>query len=319
MSTKKKLIVLFINFLLIVSLSLCINHGNTENLLDNTTVNRDKSNYIFEIILEHEIIISKREIMNPAIETRIFDSDDHQTVLDYNWDFIIDDVTLESIKYSDFSHNGYKTGTWDFNGTIQNSTVSLKLFFTLETNNTYQDPNTNSKDLVSEEYLLPSEGIWSDDPSIIELSNNIVQEDDNDLEKLEKIYTYVSELDYIETGKSRGDAIKSLERGGGDCEDKTFLLCALLRAQNIPARPVMGFIYGEKIAHTWAEVYLEKWITVDPTNMHLFFLPARYIKLSSGKGYYDLITFHYETNFPEEQIVKINYLKFQIKELTDFD
>lgn len=314
-----KSIILFFSFLLILFLPLCVTQHNNEDSLINNEINKNKYNYIFEITLEHEIIISNKQIINPTIETRIIDSNHHQTVLDYKWELTENGVTLEPDKYSNFSYYDNQTGKWDFNGTFQDSNISLKLFFTLETNNTYYDPEKEFNSLDHKFYLLASEGISSNDQRIIDLSKEIVQEATNDLDKLKKIYEYVSQMEYIYTSNPRGDSVRCLEQGGGDCTDKAFLLCALLRAQNIPARPVMGFIYGESIAHTWAEVYLGKWVTVDPTNMHLFFLPARYIKLSSGRGYYDLITFYYETTFPEAQIVKIKYLKFEIEEITDYN
>jgi hypothetical protein len=55
----------------------------------------------------------------------------------------------------------------------------------------------------------------------------------------------------------------------GDCGEHTALAVALLRASGIPARPIVGLIYyppgGGFGYHAWTEVYIGKWLQMDPT------------------------------------------------------
>ncbi len=52
-----------------------------------------------------------------------------------------------------------------------------------------------------------------------------------------------------------------------DVDGHTVLLVALARASGIPARPVSGILLagGRFYLHSWVEVYLDRWVPVDPT------------------------------------------------------
>ncbi len=63
------------------------------------------------------------------------------------------------------------------------------------------------------------------------------------------------------------DAVRVLETGHGDCNERTVLYVALARASGLPARSVAGLLYldGRFYYHAWPEVYLGDWVAVDPT------------------------------------------------------
>ncbi len=62
-------------------------------------------------------------------------------------------------------------------------------------------------------------------------------------------------------------ALQVLKMKKGDCNEHAVLLTALLRTAGIPAREVAGVVYqnGYFFYHAWVEVFLGKWIPVDPT------------------------------------------------------
>lgn len=311
---KKSKFLFFILFLLVlVFSSFCLSMSIDET--NRTIVDKNKSNYHLQLRIQYEINVNNEDILEPSIEARLFDSNEHQKINNYTWNLLINENNYSSSKYSTFYFYESKTGKWDFENLNRKSSILLDLKFEIDTNNTYQNTLPLDKNNKYELYLVPSGGIESNDPKIIELSKKITEGYVTDVDKVKALYKYVSEIDYIEDIEGRGSALKCLQRGAGDCDNKAFLLCALLRAQDIPARPVFGFIHGEEIAHTWVEVYLGQWTNIDPTNKHLFYLPARYVKLASGNGYYDIVTVYYKTDSNDEDEIEIKDLKFEIIEI----
>ena len=62
-------------------------------------------------------------------------------------------------------------------------------------------------------------------------------------------------------------ALGTLRTRVGDCNEHTQLVVALARAAGIPARVAAGLAYldGKFYYHAWPEVWLERWVAVDPT------------------------------------------------------
>lgn len=310
---KKNKFLFFILFLLILVSSFCLDKSINET--NKTIVDKNKGSYQLQVRIQYEVKVNNEDILEPSIEARLIDSNEHQKINDYSWNLLINDSNYSSSKYSNFYYYECKTGKWDFERLPRNSSILLDLVYDIDTNNTYQNELSLDKNNNYEIYLIPSGGIESNDPKIIELSQKVTEGFISDVDKIKALYDYVSEFDYIGDMDGRGSALKCLQKGGGDCDNKAFLLCALLRAQDIPARPVFGFIHGEDVAHTWVEVYLGQWMNVDPTNKYLFYLPARYVKLTSGNGYYDIVTVYYKTDSSDENEIEIKDLKFKIIEI----
>ena len=59
----------------------------------------------------------------------------------------------------------------------------------------------------------------------------------------------------------------------GDCTEHSLLTVAILRAAGIPARPVVGLVYGESersfVGHMWVEAHVDYWRTLDALNLAL--------------------------------------------------
>jgi transglutaminase-like putative cysteine protease len=148
------------------------------------------------------------------------------------------------------------------------------------------------------EYLQASQGIESDNNSIINLSARLTQDLDTDWEMANAITRWVAaNIKYDGASASRnGGALQALQTNSGVCEDFATLSAALARAAGIPARVVYGYAdTGTRwpqagsfalrgFRHAWVEYYLQGrgWVPAEPTrsrtNLYFGTLPHnRYI------------------------------------------
>ncbi len=78
------------------------------------------------------------------------------------------------------------------------------------------------------------------------------------------------------------------EQQKGVCQDFAHLMIALCRRDGIPARYVVGYLFGEGETHAWVETFDGKrWCGFDPTNNCL--IDDGYICLTTGRDYNDCI------------------------------
>jgi hypothetical protein len=127
--------------------------------------------------------------------------------------------------------------------------------------------NLNSSKINS--FLSPTEGIESNNPYIVELAKKITNNSIDDFEKVVRIALFVyKNISYdLSTVDLNQSALSTLLRKSGVCEGKARLFVALARAVGIPSRFVAGIsVQNNSLGlHAWAEVYLGKWVEVDPT------------------------------------------------------
>ena len=125
-------------------------------------------------------------------------------------------------------------------------------------------------------YISASNYVNSDDPAIIELSSNLVNDDMTDMEKAKAIHDWVAgniEYDYqayLEGDLGLKTASATLQDGSALCSGYSFLYAALSRAAGLTAKVVYGQIKSsqgwEAQKHAWNEVMINgKWINVDST------------------------------------------------------
>ena len=164
------------------------------------------------------------------------------------------------------------------------SSETIVLDYTVDAN------GTSVGDILTEEYLAgylqASSKVESEHPEIIATALGIVEGLDNDRDKVEKIYSFVTghlEYDKNELYRNKG-ALSALRTGRGVCEEYATLFVGLSRAAGVPARVVNGYTDprgtgevwdispGESFSlngyrHAWAEFYVEDegWLPVDPT------------------------------------------------------
>jgi transglutaminase-like putative cysteine protease len=82
-----------------------------------------------------------------------------------------------------------------------------------------------------------------------------------------------------------------LQQGKGVCQDFAHLMIAILRAFDVPARYVSGYIHRpnkDSQSHAWCEVWLPDlgWMGIDPTNDRIVGEP--FIKVATGRDYTDV-------------------------------
>lgn len=132
---------------------------------------------------------------------------------------------------------------------------------------------------VLAEHTLPAKFWDSQDPSIQELANSLVD--------IKAIYDYTVDtlryttrpLDQFFERLGAKTALQDRYRFDATCQEYTDLFIALARSQGIPSRRVVGIAYSNNeelrpsnlqtdILHTWPEYYdteQRAWISVDPT------------------------------------------------------
>ncbi len=79
-------------------------------------------------------------------------------------------------------------------------------------------------------------------------------------------------------------AIEVLHAGKGDCNEHTVLYVALARSVGLPARTAAGLVYlrGRFYYHAWPEVWLGRWVAVDPT-LGQFPADASHLRFVTGE------------------------------------
>ena len=135
-----------------------------------------------------------------------------------------------------------------------------------------------------ERYLESSPFIQSNDQLIIEVANKIVHSEKDPLNMVKAITQWVYETIEKKPTMSIPSALEVIKTKVGDCNEHTTLFTALARAKGIPTRIITGIVFFERnfFYHTWAEVFLGQWISVDPT-MNQFPADATHIGFVEGE------------------------------------
>lgn len=121
------------------------------------------------------------------------------------------------------------------------------------------------------EALEPEPLIQSDDPRIIEAARTMTRRRYRGTDDPRRAAEMLTEGVYDRLKKeitfSVPSALQVLESGQGDCNEHTVLYVALARALGLPARTAVGLVYvnGAFYYHAWPEVWLGRWVAVDPT------------------------------------------------------
>jgi transglutaminase-like putative cysteine protease/cytochrome c-type biogenesis protein CcmH/NrfG len=114
-------------------------------------------------------------------------------------------------------------------------------------------------------FLNPTTRINSNDPRIVALAKQIAGEDHDGRSVARKIgeWTYGN----LKWKKVESDAVETLASREADCLEHSELYAALARSLGLPARVVTGAALGGGSfgAHAWVEIYLGKWVEIDPT------------------------------------------------------
>lgn len=106
----------------------------------------------------------------------------------------------------------------------------------------------NTSDIIHELYCQTEPLFEMNDPTLISLSNSLVEGLTNPIDKAKAIYDYVSEnIEYVGQAVERG-ALWAYQNKEGDCSEFSNLMITLLRIQGIPARKCTGMILSNATA-----------------------------------------------------------------------
>ncbi len=130
----------------------------------------------------------------------------------------------------------------------------------------YELPN-GARATVMSVFLDPEPLLEVDNPEIIVLARRLRGAERDPRVVAERIERWV--YDSVEAKISIGvpSALRTLRTRTGDCNEHTQLYVALARAAGIPARVAAGLalVEGKFYYHAWPEIWLERWVAVDPT------------------------------------------------------
>jgi len=183
-----------------------------------------------------------------------------------------EDKALEVIPVTDFQfddsfHLRFGPGTYQVTIHVPIITYEKTNYYQYHEAARFEVESTGTEDKRN---LLPSRGIQSTAPEIINLAKTLTENKETEREKAKAIYDYVAknvsyDVNKLNTNDFNWDdsALKTLDLKTGVRQDYAYLTIALLRASNIEARMIEGFAPER---HAWVEANLDgSWITMDPT------------------------------------------------------
>jgi len=132
-------------------------------------------------------------------------------------------------------------------------------------------------------YLNPEPLIESDDPRIQAQARQITGNTRRAERAAQRLVEWVHTSLTPAASTGGPSALAVYERRTGDCNEYTVLYVALARAVGLPARTVAGFLElnGTFYYHAWPEVWLGRWVAVDPT-LGQFPADAAHVRLKIG-------------------------------------
>lgn len=134
-------------------------------------------------------------------------------------------------------------------------------------------------------YLGSDMFIQTAHPRIRKLAGEIVADTENPWDMAVRIHDWVYANIVKESVLSVPSALTVLEARQGDCNEHAVLFTALARAMGIPTRIAIGLAWSTALEsfgyHAWPEVYVGRWIAMDPTFGEPTVSPT-HIKLFTG-------------------------------------
>jgi transglutaminase-like putative cysteine protease len=133
------------------------------------------------------------------------------------------------------------------------------------------------------EDMRPTSFLQSDHPRIRAAARTVLGDEQDAVRAVGRLNDWVYETLRKVPTVSVPNALQVLEMGEGDCNEHAVLLTAMARAAGIPARVIAGAVYldGAFLYHAWVEIWLGRWVAVDPT-FRQFPADATHVKFVVG-------------------------------------
>ncbi|MGL4554492.1 MAG: transglutaminase-like domain-containing protein [Gemmataceae bacterium] len=145
------------------------------------------------------------------------------------------------------------------------------------------------------EYLAPNAFIDHDDDRVIELAKRAAGDERDGWKKAVRVERFVRNLVVNDGSAALVPASKIARTPRGDCRHHAFLTAALLRANGLPSRTAIGFLYVHRGGpvfgfHMWTEVLIDgRWRGLDST-LGRGGVSAAHVKVSDH-GWHDTASF----------------------------
>ncbi len=207
---------------------------------------------------DREVALGNTAEVDIVLKTRILPSGKHPTRNARNFEA---DVKLTSGSIADtiMSNSRQQLKT--------NSEQAGRLSIQVPTVSAEDCPDLPIRDAEGE-FLGASAYIQTDASAIRAKAEEILDGEVNSWRAAEKlcqwVYTAITEK---KISSGFGSSLTALEALSGDCTEHTVLFIALARAAGIPTRICSGIAFAQGIFyyHLWAEVYVGRWVQMDPT------------------------------------------------------
>ena len=118
------------------------------------------------------------------------------------------------------------------------------------------------------EFLAPTYHAQSDDPRIVQKAREVVGDQTDAWAVAQKLLSWVyHNMRKVDSEPRPITAIECLQEMTGDCTEHAVLMAALGRAVGLPTRMCTGLVYvgGAFGYHAWTEVYIGRWVEMDPS------------------------------------------------------
>ena len=176
-------------------------------------------------------------------------------------------LTPETLLLVELRLGGLAFAGFDLNGDQQHlsgDTLTIRREAPTALRATYRLPATQP---ALRPFLEPEPLVQSDDPRLQAQARQIVGRTRRPDVAAELLTRWVYEHVRKEVSLSVPSALDVYQARRGDCNEHTVLFVALARAVGLPARTAAGLVYldGSFYYHAWPEVYLGRWVAVDPT------------------------------------------------------
>jgi hypothetical protein len=149
----------------------------------------------------------------------------------------------------------------------------------------YMLPTTERWQRVFVRELTPGPDVESNDSAIVRRAKALAGNERDPAVIAKRIVDWVRDTVQPQPGLAPKGAAATLARASGDAREFALLTAALARAAGIPAHPVSGLLQhgGRFYLHSWAEIYLGRWVPVDAM-LGQFPADASHLSFNSGSA-----------------------------------